>query len=212
MSKSDRIRVLVVDDHPVVCQGLAAIIRSQPDMSVAGQASNGVEAVQVFRRLRPDVTLMDLRMPELGGVEAIRAIREDYPESKFIVLTTYQGDEDIHKALSAGAQGYLLKGMSHATLIDAIRSVHASLRYLPTPVLETLANRPPGFELSSRELEILHLIVKGLSNKQIAKRLGIAEGTVKWHVNVISGRLEVHGRTQAAVAALSRGIVELWPA
>ncbi len=152
---------------------------------------------------------MDLRMPGLGGVDAICRIRESYPESKFIVLTTYQGDEDIHKAMSAGAQGYLLKGMSHDTLLDAIRSVHKGLRYLPPPVLETLASRPPAFQLSSRELEILQLVVKGLANKQIAKTLHIAEGTVKWHINIICERLDVHSRTQAAVAALSRGIVEL---
>jgi DNA-binding NarL/FixJ family response regulator len=212
MSKPERIRVLVVDDHPVVCNGLSAMIGTQSDMIVVGQAANGVEAIQLFRKLRPDVTLMDLRMPEMGGLEAIRTIRAEFSNSRFIVLTTYQGDEDIHKALSAGAQGYLLKGMSHDTLIDAIRSVHATLRYLPPPVLQTLANRPPSFELSSRELEILQLIVKGLSNKQIAERLGIGEGTVKWHVNIILGRLNVRDRTQAAVAALQRGIVELWPA
>ena len=212
MSKPEKIRVLVADDHPVVCHGLSAIIRTQNDMTVVGQAGNGCEAVQLFRKLRPDVTLMDLRMPEMNGVEAIRTIRGEFPDSRFIVLTTYQGDEDVHKALSAGAQGYLLKGMSHDTLLDAIRSVHASLRYLPPPVLQTLANRPPSFELSPRELEILQLIVKGLSNKQIAERLGIGEGTVKWHVNIILGRLNVRDRTQAAVAALNRGIVELWPA
>ncbi len=212
MSKPERIRVLVVDDHPVVCDGLSAMIGTQSDMIVVGQAANGSEAIQLFRKLKPDVTLMDLRMPEMGGLEAIRAIRAEFSNSRFIVLTTYQGDEDIHKALSAGAQGYLLKGMSHDTLFDAIRSVHATLRYLPQPVLQTLANRPPSFELSSRELEILQLIVKGLSNKQIAERLGIGEGTVKWHVNIILGRLNVRDRTQAAVAALQRGIVELWPA
>jgi DNA-binding NarL/FixJ family response regulator len=212
MSRSEKIRVLVADDHPVVCHGLSAIIRTQNDMTVVGQASNGNEALQMYRKLKPDVTLMDLRMPEMNGVEAIRAIRGEFPDSRFIVLTTYQGDEDVHKALSAGAQGYLLKGMSHDTLLDAIRSVHASLRYLPPPVLRTLANRPPSFELSPRELEILQLIVKGLSNRQIAERLGIGEGTVKWHVNIILGRLNVRDRTQAAVAALNRGIVELWPA
>jgi DNA-binding NarL/FixJ family response regulator len=211
MSRSEKIRVFVVDDHPVVCHGLSAMIGTQSDLTVVGQAANGSEAVQLFRKLRPDVTLMDLRMPELTGVEAIRAIRAEFPDSRFIVLTTYQGDEDIHKALSAGAQGYLLKGMSLDTLIDAIRSVHASLRYLPPPVLQTLANRPPSSDLSSRELEILQLIVKGLSNKQIAERLGIGEGTVKWHVNIILGRLNVRDRTQAAVAALQRGIVDLWP-
>jgi DNA-binding NarL/FixJ family response regulator len=178
-------------------------------MTVVAQASNGAEAVRLFREHRPDITLMDLRMPEMSGVEAIRAIRRDYPNAGFIVLTTYQGDEDIHRALQAGAQAYLVKGMSHNELLDAIHSVHAGLRYLPPSVLETLAHRPPGPELSSRELEILKLIVKGLSNRQIAESLGITEGTVKWHVNIILARLHVTDRTQAAVAALHRGIVEL---
>lgn len=209
--KCEKIRVLVVDDHPVVCLGLSAIIQTQSDMTVVGKAGDGAEAVELYRKLLPDVTLMDLRMPRMGGVEAIQKLRSEFPDSKFIVLTTYQGDEDVHRALSAGAQGYLLKGMSHETLIDAIRSVHANLRYLPRPVLETLASRPPKFQLSAREMEVLRLIVKGLSNKQIAEHLGIGEGTVKWHVNIILGRLNVRDRTQAAVAALNRGIVDLWP-
>jgi DNA-binding NarL/FixJ family response regulator len=209
MTQLDRIRVLVVDDHPVVCYGLSAIIRAQPDMSVVGQASDGSEAVRIFPTLLPDITLMDLRMPGLGGLDAIRTIRQSYPESKFIVLTTYEGDEDIHKAISAGARGYLLKGMSSDTLLDAIRSVHMGLRYLPPPVLKTLANRPPAFQLSPRELEILQLVVKGLPNRIIAQTLNIAEGTVKWHINIICERLDAHSRTQAAVAALSRGIVAL---
>jgi len=145
----------------------------------------------------------------MGGVKAIRAIREEFPNSSFIVLTTYQGDEDIHKALQAGAQAYLLKGMPHGELLEAIRSVHAGRRYLPQSVLKSLAERPPGPELSPRELGILKLIVRGMSNKEIANTLNIMEGTVKWHVNIILGRLNVSDRTQAAVAALQRGIVEL---
>lgn len=208
MSRRGTIRVLVVDDHPVVCMGLAAIIGAQKDMSVVGQAADGIEAIQEFRKHRPDVTLMDLRMPNLSGVEAIRAIREEFPNSVFVVLTTYQGDEDIHRALMAGAQAYLLKGMPHGDLLEVIRRVHAGLRYLPAPVLESLARRPPSSDLSARELEILKLIVRGLSNRQIAGALGITEGTVKWHVNAILARLNVSDRTQAAVAALHRGIVE----
>lgn len=209
MSKSEIIRVLVADDHPVVCAGLSAMISTEPDMRVVAQAANGREAVELFRECRPDVTLMDLRMPEMSGVEAIRAIREEYPDSGFIVLTTYQGDEDIHKALTAGAQAYLLKGMARGKLLEAIRTVHAGLRYLPPPVLKSLAERPPGPELSARELDILRLIVKGQSNKQIAETMGFTEGTVKWYVNIILSRLNVSDRTQAAVAALHRGIVEL---
>jgi DNA-binding NarL/FixJ family response regulator len=200
---------MIADDHPVVVMGLAAIINAQPDMTVVGEAANGRLALELFEKQLPDVTLIDLRMPELGGVEAIRQIRAKHPNAIFIVLTTYQGDEDIHKALKAGAQGYLLKGMAHDDLLDAIRRVRTGVQYLPASVKETLANRTPGSDLSPRELQILELIVKGLSNKQIADKLGITEGTVKWHVNAILGRLNVSDRTQAAVAALNRGIVQL---
>lgn len=209
MANSPKTRVMIADDHPVVVLGLSAIINAQPDMTVVGEASNGMQAVEMFEKQSPDVTLIDLRMPELGGVEAIRQIRARHPNAIFIVLTTYQGDEDIHKALKAGAQGYLLKGMAHDDLIDAIRRVRSGVQYLPASVKETLANRTPGSDLSPRELQILELIVKGLSNRQIADKLGITEGTVKWHVNAILGRLNVSDRTQAAVAALNRGIVQL---
>jgi two-component system NarL family response regulator len=165
--------------------------------------------VEFFREHRPDVTLMDLRMPLMTGVEAIQAIRKEFPTAGFIVLTTYQGDEDIHRALKAGAQAYLLKGMSDHELLDAIRSVRAGHRYLPQQILDSLATRPPKSELSERELQILRLIVKGLSNKRIADSLGLAEATVKWYVNIILSRLNVSDRTQAAVTALNRGIVEM---
>ncbi len=206
--RSDNIRVLIVDDHPVVCRGLAAIIQSEHGMSAVGHALNGAQAVQMFQEHQPDVTLMDLRMPAMTGVEAIRAIRQLNPKAVFIVLTTYHGDEDIHRALKAGAQSYLLKGMSDNELVGAIRNVHAGRRYLPQPVLDSLANRPAKSELTERELQILNLIVKGMSNRQIAESLGIAEPTVKWHVNILLSRLHVSDRTQAAVAALQRGIVE----
>jgi DNA-binding NarL/FixJ family response regulator len=209
MSKSEQIRVMVVDDHPVVCLGLTAMIATQPGMDVVAQAANGKEAVDLFRRHLPDITLMDLRMPEMSGVEAIKAIRAFSQHGGFIVLTTYQGDADIHKALDAGAQAYLLKGMPHGELLQAIRSVHAGRRYLPPAVMKSLAERPAGAELSAREMEILQLIFKGMSNKEIASALGITEGTVKWHVNIILSRLNVSDRTQAVVAALHRGIVEL---
>jgi two-component system, NarL family, response regulator len=209
MSVAPSIRVLVVDDHPVVCRGLAAIIQAEPGMAVTGQASDGHQAVAIFRQQRPDVTLMDLRMPAMSGVEAIGVIRAEFPDARFIVLTTYDGDEDIHRALKAGALAYLLKGMSDSELVSAIRKVHAGLRYLPENVRKTLANRPPKSDLSSRELQILNLIVKGMSNKQIGEHLGITEATVKWHINIILSRLNVSDRTQAAVTALDRGIVEL---
>jgi len=207
-ARSEKIRVLIADDHPVVCRGLSAILQTEQGMSVVGQAFNGEQAVQMFNEHKPDVTLMDLRMPEMTGVEAIKAIRQTCPTANFIVLTTYHGDEDIHRALKAGAQSYLLKGMSDAELVGAIRNVHAGLRYLPQPVLDSLANRPPRSELTQRELQILKLIVKGMSNRQIAETLGITEPTVKWHVNILLSRLNVSDRTQAAVAALQRGIVE----
>jgi DNA-binding NarL/FixJ family response regulator len=209
MSKPEPIRVLVVDDHPVVCLGLTAMIATQSDMAVVGQASTGKAAVELFRKQQPDITLMDLRMPEMGGVEAIKTIRGFSQRGAFIVLTTYQGDADIQKALAAGAQAYLLKGMPHGELLRAIRSVHAGRRYLPPEVIKSLAERPAGADLSSREMDILRLIVKGMSNKEIAAALGITEGTVKWHVNIILSRLNVSDRTQAVVAALHRGIVEM---
>jgi DNA-binding NarL/FixJ family response regulator len=205
---SSGIRILIADDHPVVCFGLRGIIHTQRDMRVVAEARTGKEAVAAFHDHKPDVTLMDLRMPEMSGVDAIRAIRKECRNSAFIVLTTYHGDEDIRKALDAGAQAYVLKGMSHNKLLEAIRTVHAGRRYLPRPILETLTSQPPGSGLSPREKEILQLIVDGLNNQQIASALNITHGTVKWHVNMILSRLDVHDRTQAAMVALSRGIVE----
>ena len=159
--------------------------------------------------MQPDVSLIDLRMPVMNGVEAVRAIRKESRTTGILILTTYKGDEDIYRALEAGAQGYLLKGMPPHELLDAIRKVHHGLRCLPPPVMETLAQRPPNSELSSRELQVLKLIVKGMSNKQIAETLGISQSTVKWHVNIVLTRLNVTDRTAAAVTALRRGIVEL---
>jgi two-component system, NarL family, response regulator len=209
VTKSPKVRVLVADDHSVVRFGLSAIISQEPDMAVTGLAANGGEAVQLFEALSPDVSLMDLRMPGMGGVDAIRTIRKNHPISKFIVLTTYHGDEDIHRARAAGAEAYLLKGMRHDEIIDAIRRVHAGLQYWPASVIENLARRPPNSELRCRELEILKLVAKGQSNKEIAETLAITEGTVKWHVNIILSRLGVSDRTKAAISALQRGIVEL---
>ena len=209
MSDSATIRVILVDDHPVVRFGLAAIIGLQPDMVVAAEAGSGEEACSVCSRQAADVLLMDLRLPGMSGVDAIRAIRKSHPKIRFIVLTTYDGDEDIHRALEAGAQAYLLKGMSHNDLVNAIRKVHAGLKYIPPSVSKSLAERPPHSELSARELEVLELIVKGRSNREIGETLGISEATVKWHVNLILSRLNVSDRTQATVAALQRGIVHL---
>jgi two-component system, NarL family, response regulator len=205
----EKIRVMIADDHPVVCRGLSAIIRAERGMRVVGEASNGRQLVEMFRQHHPDVTLIDLRMPLMNGVEAVRAIRKLSPTAGILILTTFKGDEDIHRALEAGAQGYLLKGMPPHELIDAIRKVHRGLRCLPSPVLDILAARPPNSELSQRELQVLELIVKGMSNKQIGDELGISQSTVKWHVNIVLARLNVSDRTAAAVTALRRGIVEL---
>ena len=203
------IRVIIVDDHPVVRFGLGAIIGLQPDMTVAGEAGSGEEACALCESRPADVVLMDLRLPGMSGVEAIRAIRKSSPKLRFIVLTTYDGDEDIHRALEAGAQAYLLKAMSHTDLATAIRTVHSGSRYIPASISKSLAGRPPQSELSARELQVLELIVKGRSNKEIGDALGISEATVKWHVNMILSRLDVSDRTQATVAALQRGIVHL---
>jgi len=208
--KEGAIRVLVVDDHPVVREGLAALIERRSDMTVVGEAANGQEAVAGYRRLLPDITLMDLRMPILGGVEAISAIRQDFPAARIIVLTTYDGDADIYRGLQAGARAYLLKDAPREELLDAIRSVHAGQTRIPPAVAARLAERAMGGPaLSPRELEVLAQIVAGRSNKEIGQALAIGEGTVKAHVNSILGKLGVADRTQAVTVALQRGIVHL---
>jgi two-component system NarL family response regulator len=178
-------------------------------MTVVAEAANGRQALEFFRQHRPDVTLMDLRMPEMDGIEAITAIRKEFPDSRFIVLTTFDGDEDIYRALQAGARSYLLKDMLQDGLIEAIRAVHAGQRRIPAQVANRLAERMDRTELTSRELEVLRLIVEGKSNKEIAAQLSIAEGTVKIHINNILSKLGVTDRTQAATFALKRGIIHL---
>jgi DNA-binding NarL/FixJ family response regulator len=209
MTTGQKIGVLVVDDHPIMRLGVAAIINAQRDMRVCAQAGSGEEAVKMFKKHRPDITLMDLRLPAMSGLEALRAIRRDDPQARCVVLTTYEGDEDIHQALAAGAMGYLIKGMSHETLVDALRRVQAGIRFLPPPIARSLADRTPNSDLSPREREVLTLMVHGKSNKEIATTLGITEATVKCHVSVILARLEVNDRTQAVVAALQRGLEHL---
>ncbi len=202
-------KVLVVDDHPIMRYGVVAIIEARNDMSVVAQCGNATEAVALFREHKPDITLMDLRLPDRGGVDAIREIRRFAPQARFIVLTTYEGDEDIHQALEAGARGYLIKGMPHEALIDALRKVHSGGRFVPPPVARALASRMPGSDLSSREREVLSLLVRGRSNREIAQELRIKEATVKSHVSVILMRLNVTDRTQAVIAALQRGLAHL---
>ena len=209
MSTQEKIKVMVVDDHPLMRVGVAAIINARPNMTVVAQTGTGEEAVALFHQHKPDITLMDLRLPKMSGVDAILAIRARYPESRFVVLTTYEGDEDIHRAFEAGARGYVIKGMPHQTLIDALVRVHSGGRFLPPPVVRALESRMPDSELSPREQEVLQLLVNGKSNKEIASELGITNATVKCHVSTILMRLNVSDRTQAVVAALQRGLVHL---
>jgi DNA-binding NarL/FixJ family response regulator len=203
------IKIMVIDDQAVVRQGFVALINTVSDMLVVAEGTNGQQAIELYRLHRPDVTLMDLRMPELGGVEAIVAIRKEFRDARLIVLTTYDGDEDIYRSLQAGAQGYLLKDMFFEELEDAIRKVHAGARRIPAHVAERLAERMGSSDLTGREVEVLEQIVGGLSNKAIASRLNISEATVKSHINSILSKLGVSDRTQAATTALQRGLVHL---
>jgi two-component system, NarL family, response regulator len=209
MAEAAKIKVLIVDDHPIMRVGIAAIVDTTPDMMVVAQAGSGEQAAELFERHLPDITLMDLRLPGMSGVETIRAIIARHHHAKFVVLTTYEGDEDIHQALQAGARSYIIKGMPHDALVSALRRVHAGGRFLPQPVSRALSSRIPNSDLSAREREVLDLIVKGKSNKEIASELGITESTVKCHVSVILMRLNVSDRTQAVVSALQRGLVHL---
>ncbi|MBX6360310.1 response regulator [Pseudacidobacterium ailaaui] len=206
---TETIRIMVVDDHHIVRQGLVALIGTIPGMLVVAEAADGEQAVETYRKCKPDVTLMDLRLPRKSGVEAIQQIREEFPAARVIVLTTFDGDEDIYRALQAGAKGYLLKGMSTEELTEAIRTVHAGKSRIPAIVAERLASRMGGPSLTARELEVLRRIVRGRSNKEIAGDLFISEATVKTHINSILSKLGVGDRTQAATTALQRGIVHL---
>jgi DNA-binding NarL/FixJ family response regulator len=206
---SEPIRILVVDDHTVVRQGLVALLNTVPDLTVVAEASDGPEAVEAHRTHKPDVTLMDLRLPKLGGADAISLIRQESPGARIIVLTTFDGDEDIFRALQAGAKGYLLKGTDADELTAAIRSVYAGKSKIPAFVAEKLAERMGGPALTTRELDVLNRIVAGRSNKEIASDLHISEATVKTHINSLLSKLNVSDRTQAATTALQRGIVHL---
>lgn len=210
MNPARKIGVMVVDDHPLMRVGIGAIINARKDMTVVAQGGSGEESVLLYRQYKPDITLMDLRLPgHMSGVDTIAAIRTIEPHARFVVVTTYDGDEDIHRALEAGAQGYVIKGMPYQTLVDAVLRVYNGGRFLPPPVARALASRVPDSELSAREREVLDLMVGGNSNKQIASVLGITEATVKSHVSTILQRLGVDDRTQAVVTALQRGLVHL---
>src|ERR1700734_1369784 len=204
---SDPIRIMIVEDHAIVRQGLAALLRTAPDFAIVAEASDGRKAIELFCQHQPYGTLMALGLPQMNGVEAIGRIRIDFPQARIIVLTTFDGDEDIYRALQAGARGYLLKGMTGDELMEAIRSVYGGKSSIPAPVAERLAERMSAPTLTTRETEVLQLIVGGNSNTEIAAALFISEATVKTHINSLLSKLGVTDRTQAATTALQRGIV-----
>ena len=209
MTTTAKIRVLCVDDHPVVREGIAAIIGLQPDMTMAGTAATGREAIERFVELRPDVSLVDLRLPDMSGFDVIRAIRDKSPNARIVVLSSHEGDVDIQRALEAGAQGYVAKGIVRDELLDIIRGVHAGKRRLPAAVAQKLAEHMADEAISPRELEVLSLMAAGKRNKEIAGDLSIAEDTVKMHVRNILSKLQVSDRTEAVTVALRRGIIQL---
>jgi len=209
MTEPTPIRILVVDDHPVLRDGLAAILDTQADMTLVGEARDGAEAVARFRELRPDVTLMDLQMPGIGGVQAITAIRAEFPGARIIVLTTYDGDVRAVRALKAGAAGFLLKSSLRKELLDAIRDVHRGRGHIHRDVANEIASHVANDPLTSREVTVLRLVAMGKANKQVAHELGLAEETIKAHLKTIFLKLDVADRTQAVTVAAKRGIIEL---
>ncbi len=202
-----KIRIMLVEDHQVVRQGLEALLGTTENQEVVGSVGDGLEAMDLFRSLMPDITLIDLQLPKQGGAETIRQIRAEFPQARFIVLTTFDGDEDIYRALQAGARAYLLKGMPLEELLTTIQAVHKGKLHIPTPVAEKLAERLSGQELTAREMNVLERIVAGRANKEISTDLSISEATVKTHINSLLGKLGVADRTQAATVAIQRGLV-----
>ena len=208
-SSPNLIRILTVDDHPLLREGIAFLVKSQQDMELVAEASDGQEAIEQFRRHRPDVTLMDLRMPNLDGTEAISRIRNEFPDAKIIVLSTYGGDVQVLRAIKAGARGYIVKGHVHRELLEAIRTVHAGRKRIPPEIAAELADHAADDQLSSREIDVLRLIGGGNANKQIADQLSIGETTVKNHISNILSKLGANDRAHAVTIALKRGIIEL---
>jgi two-component system NarL family response regulator len=208
-AKKERIRILIADDHSVVREGLVSLVKRKSDMVVVAEASNGREAVQLWKEHRPDVTLLDLRMPELDGVGAIKEIRELDENAHIVVLTTYDGDEDIYRAIKAGAKAYLLKDTARDALVETVRRVHAGETYLPPQLAAKLAERVSGEALSPREIEVLQRMALGKSNKEIGAELFISEGTVKTHIKSIFNKLDVVSRTEAVATANRRGLIQL---
>src|SRR5262249_22528 len=209
MTTSDRIRVLSVDDHALLREGIVAIVNAQSDMEVVGTASNGRDAIEAFRTLRPDVTLMDLRLPDLSGIDVTMAIRAEFPDARIIILTTYERDVEIQRTLKAGARGYLLKSMPPKQMLEAIRQVHAGKKSLPAETATGLAEHLGDEALSDREVEVLTHVAAGNRNRDIAERLFIAEETVKVHLKHIMGKLRASDRTQSVTIAARRGIITL---
>jgi two-component system NarL family response regulator len=207
--RSPAIRLLIVDDHPAFRAGLVTLLGDQADLRIVAQCGDGREAVELYRREKPDVVLMDLRLPGLSGVEAILAIRQEHSEARVIVVTTYDSDEDIYRAIQSGAKSYLMKDMSKAEIVGTIRAVHAGQEKLPASIADRLAERRRRPELTLREVEVLQLLVKGRSNKEIASGLSIAEDTVKSHLKTLFMKLGVQDRTAAAISAVRHGIVPL---
>jgi DNA-binding NarL/FixJ family response regulator len=203
------IRVLTVDDHALLREGIAALVNEEPDMKLVAEASTGEEAIEKFRLYHPDVTLMDLQMPSLNGIEAIQRIQSEFPGARIIVLTTYTGDVQVVRALKAGARGYLLKGRVHRELLDTIRAVDAGQKRIPPEIATELAEHNPDDDLTQREIDVLRLIAAGNANKQIADQLSIGETTVRSHVTNILSKLGANDRTHAVTIGLSRGIIEL---
>jgi len=205
---SDLIRILTVDDHPLLREGIAGLVADQLDMSLVAEASNGLEAIQQFREHRPDITLMDLQMPDMNGLDAMVSIRSEFPEARIIILTTYTGDVQVLRALKAGARGYLLKNMLHKELLETIRAVHAGRKSLSAEVSYQLAEHAADDALTPGELSVLRLIADGNANKQIAAQLSISEETVKGRVKNILSKLGANDRTHAAMIGIKRGIIE----
>jgi DNA-binding NarL/FixJ family response regulator len=207
---TSRIRVFSVDDHPLFREGIAAILNCQPDMSLVGTASNGQEAIEAFRKLRPDVTMMDLRLPDLGGLDVMIAIRSEFPDARVIVLTTFERDVEVQRALKAGARGYLLKSMPPQQMLDTIRQVHAGKKSVPPEIAAGIAEHFGDEALSDREVEVLRHVAAGNRNRDIAERLFIAEETVKVHLKHIMGKLRANDRTQSVTIAARRGIIQIF--
>lgn len=206
---STPIRIFSVDDHPLLREGIAALVNSQPDMTVAGEASTGAEALKLFKQLQPDVTLLDLRLPDTSGIDILIAIRTEFPDARIIMLTTFEGDVEIHRALQAGARGYLLKNMPPSELLEVIRQVHAGKKRIPPAIASQLAEHMSDETLTEREIEVLREVAGGNKNKDIANKLFISEETVKVHVKHIMEKLGAADRTQAVTIGVRRGIIQL---